>query len=165
MLQLQFAVREEARTSAVLFGLQERALSSLPLLQPEVMPLPRNPYCRGKCNFCSFPAADSPSSFMLTAAVFACTGADLVAPLISLDFFLQLMCGGPLVCSRAGPPGPAKFLLPWLEAIPLLFWVPTRHVSGLVRESKCSFVAPHILKVLAWWLLLKCLRQKYTFPV
>ena len=86
MLQLQFAVREEPRACAALFGLQERAPSSLALLQPEVMPLPRNTYCHGKYNFCSFPAPNSPSSIMLTVTVFACMRADLVAPLRSLDF-------------------------------------------------------------------------------
>lgn len=55
--------------------------------------------------------------------------------------------------SRAGP---AKFLSLRLQAIPLLFWVPTHHISGLVRELKCSFLVAHVLKVIAWWLLLKC---------
>lgn len=83
MLQLWFAVGREARTCAVLFSLQERAPPSLALLQPEVMPPPRN---HGKCNFCCFPAPGSPSSVMPTVAVFACTRDDLVAPLTSLDF-------------------------------------------------------------------------------
>lgn len=95
MLQLQFAVREEERTCAALFSLQERAPSSQALLQPEVMPLPSNSYCHGKCNFCSFPAQNSPSSIMLTVAVFACTRADLVAPLTSLDFPTADVLGDP----------------------------------------------------------------------
>lgn len=112
MLQLQFAVGGEARTCAVLFSLQERARPSLALLQPEVMPLPRNPNYHGKCNFCSFPAPDSPSSIMLTVAVFACTRADVVAPLTSLGFPTADSVGGPLAHSRAGLPSPAELLSP-----------------------------------------------------
>lgn len=39
--------------------------------------------------------------------------------------------------------------LPAVRIDTLQFWVPTHCISGLEGELKCSFLAPHVMKILA----------------